>query len=209
MPVPRDALHIWHVLEAVDQSLVVGVLLLLAWQGHSQLLGGLGLPHTDIHVIAATEHVCGIATEPHCEHALHALCSIYLSGVTTCVREYAHATIVRPCHKLSSSRGVVHVHDSRYKVLMHAQCARELAHVIRVQAAIFIGDGEVEGLHRVPCQRVASCLHDDFADGRCAAQVKQGHTAIAASGGKQVCLRRVEARRGHRVGAPSKAVSGL
>ena len=72
---------------------------------------------------------------------------------------------------------------------MYASGCVELAHVIRIQVAVFIGDNEVQRLHGVPGHSVAPGLHDKLADRRVVAQVVQRDAAIAARARKDVRLR--------------------
>jgi len=65
----------------------------------------------------------------------------------------------------------------------------QLPHIVAVQIAVLGSCHEVEGLHGIPCNRVALGLHHHLPDGTPTAQVIQRDTAIATSGGKNVALR--------------------
>lgn len=68
-----------HTHTPVDECLVIGLLVLLTRQRHTQLLRRIRLPHAHIHVVAAAVHIGGVTTEAHTEHALHALRVIHLA----------------------------------------------------------------------------------------------------------------------------------
>ncbi len=61
---------------------------------------------------------------------------------------------------------------------MHTGGRLELAHVICVQTAVFVGCCEVEGLHGIPSDAVGFGLHDELADGGGGSQVIQGNASV-------------------------------
>lgn len=73
--------------------------------------------------------------------------------------------------------------------LVDAEGGVELAHVKAVEVAVLIGDYEVEGLHGVPAQRIAACLHHDLAQRRAVAEVVQRDAAVAAGRRKHLRVR--------------------
>jgi len=102
------------------------------------------------------------------------------------------------------------VHDCSNVVLEDVEGAVHLAHVKYVDVMVFVGDGEVEGLHRVPGDFVGGQGEDSFVEGRGGAKVVEDDCAIEGCGGEDGGFGLIEGDRGNGVGGgwPAEGLGG-
>lgn len=187
-----DAANLGHVLEALDEGLVVLEGLSVPGRLDALALRGVGAPEADVAVVGAGEDVLGIGRPAGGHDALHALGVVDVAGVAAVAVPEAHGAVPRRRDELLARGAELDVHDGGDVVLEDVEGAGELAHVEDVDVVVLGRGGEVEGLHGVPRDAVAGELQRRLGHGRRGAEVVDDDGAVVGARGEHRRLDVVE-----------------
>ena len=107
-------------------------------------------PQSNVAVVAAAEDVLRVGGECCREDALHAFRMIDIPAVPSCAVPEADRAVVGRGDEFFSRGREGDVHDGGDVVFEDIERTVHLAGVEDINVVIFVGDGEVEGFHRVP-----------------------------------------------------------
>lgn len=152
MSMSRNPPEFWHMRVPLLERVIIFQLLPLRERLHALASRSDGAPEANVAIVRSTQDVIVVCAPSAGEDALHSFGMVDVARMASIPSPQPDGPIITRRNQLLPRWRELDIHDGCDVIFENIQGPVQFPHVEKIYVVVFVGGGEVECFHRVPCQ---------------------------------------------------------